>query len=181
VGDISIPDHPCTEMPTTTTTTASVELLADNPHLISTVGELRWREWGYPPEPDRLESWVQITSREAGPDELPVTWVAIDARGEAVGAVGLDEYDIEERRDRSPWVVGTIVAAQCRGRGIGSQLLATLEAWAGQRGYTRLWVATGGRAVEFYRKCGWELAEIIHRPSGETVSILARVLLDEDL
>src|SRR5262245_57995501 len=95
-----------------------VELLADNPHLVSAIGEVRWREWGHPPEPDSLDWWVDITSREAGRDELPVTWVAIDNLGQAVGAVGLDEFDIEERHDRSPWVVGMIVAVQHRGMGI---------------------------------------------------------------
>jgi hypothetical protein len=37
-------------------------------------------------------------------------------------------------------------------------------------------VATGGRAVGFYQKCGWEFTEIIERPSGERVSILAKSL-----
>jgi GNAT superfamily N-acetyltransferase len=155
---------------------ASVELLADNPHLVSAIGEIRWKEWGHPPEPDGLEWWVDVTSREAGRGDLPVTWVAIDNLGQAVGAVGLDEFDIEERRDRSPWVVGMIVAVRRRGIGIGSQLLGALESWAHRRGYSRAWVATGGRAVDFYQKCGWELAEIINRPSGEMVSILTKLL-----
>jgi GNAT superfamily N-acetyltransferase len=159
-----------------TTPVASVELLADNPHLVPAIGELRWREWGHPPEPDRLDWWVEVTSREAGRDDLPVTWVAIGDLGQAVGAVGLGEFDIEERRDRAPWVLGMIVAVQHRGRGIGSQLLGTLEAWANHRGYSRVWVATGGRAVDFYQKCGWELVEIINRPSGEMVSILTKPL-----
>ena len=139
----------------------SIELLADNPHLIPAVGELRWREWGHPPEPDRLDWWVEVTSREAGRDDLPVTWVAIDGLGQAVGAFGLGEFDIEERRNRSPWVLGMIAAVQHRGSGIGSQLLRTLEAWASHRGYPRVWVATGGRAVDFYQKCGLRAASIL--------------------
>jgi GNAT superfamily N-acetyltransferase len=154
----------------------SVELLADNPHLVSAIGEIRWREWGHPPEPDSLDWWVDVTSQEAGRDDLPVTWVAIDDRGQAVGAVALGEFDIEEQRDRSPWVLGMIVAVQCRGMGIGGQLMGTLESWARHRGYSRAWVATGRRAVDFYRKCGWELAEVINRPSGEMVSILTKSL-----
>jgi GNAT superfamily N-acetyltransferase len=159
-----------------TTPVVSVELLADPPHLVPAIGEIRWREWGHPPEPDSLDWWVDVTSREAGRDDLPVTWVAIDHLGQAVGAVGLGEFDIEEQRDRSPWVLGMIIAAQRRGLGIGSQLIGTLEAWAHHRGYSQVWVATGGRAVDFYRKCGWELAEIINRPSEETVAILTKSL-----
>ena len=154
---------------------ASVELLADHPHLIRSVGQIRWKEWGHPPEPESLDWWVEVTAREAGRDALPVTWVAIAPPGQAVGAVGLGEFDIEERHDRSPWVLGMIVADQYRGLGIGSKLMATLEAWAHQHGYRQVWVATG-QAVDFYRKCGWEVMEVINRHSGERASILAKLL-----
>src|SRR4029079_8241518 len=132
--------------------------------------EIRWQEWGHPPEPEHLDWWIDVTARESGRDRLPVTWGAIDARGEALGAVGLGEFDIDERRDRSPWVLGMIVRPDRRGVGIGSLLMAQLEAWAGANGYQRAWVATGGHAVDFYRKCGWEVSETIERATGEVVS-----------
>jgi GNAT superfamily N-acetyltransferase len=154
----------------------SVELLADHPHLIPVVGEIRWREWGRPPEPERLDWWVDVTAREAGREELPVTWVAIDSRGQAVGAIGLGRFDIEERRDRSPWVLGLIVEEGYRNRGIGGELMRALESWAAHHGHARAWVATGGRAVSFYQKCRWELAEVIERSTGEIMSILSRSL-----
>jgi GNAT superfamily N-acetyltransferase len=156
-----------------TTPIVTVELLADHPHLITVIGELRWREWGHAPEPERLDWWVDVTAKEAGRDDLPITWVAVDDVGQAVGAVGLGEFDIEERRDRSPWVLGMLVDVEHRGFGIGSQLMGALESWARQRGYPRVWVATGGRAVDFYQKCGWQLTEVLQRPSGEVMSILA--------
>ena len=152
----------------------SVELLADHPHLVPAVGEIRWKEWGHPPEPERLEWWVDVTEREAGRSELPVTWVAIDDLGQAVGAVGLGEFDIEERRDRSPWVLGMIVVREHRGTGIGSKLMQDLETWAHHHAYQQLWVATGGRAVDFYQKCGWEIVEVLNRSTGESMSILTK-------
>jgi GNAT superfamily N-acetyltransferase len=154
----------------------SVELLADNLHLVPALAEIRWREWGVPPDPDTLEAWVDITSREAGRDDLPITWVAIDSLGHAAGTVALDHFDIDERRDRSPWVVGVIVAPQRRGMGIGTHLMGVLESWAHRHGYARAWVATAGRAVDFYQKCGWELAEIIAHPSDDMVSVLTKAL-----
>ena len=153
----------------------SIALLTDHPHLIPTVGEMRWKEWGHPPEPERLEWWVEVTAREAGRDELPVTWVAIDEVGQAVGAVGLGEFDIEERRDRSPWVLGMIVVVQRRGLRIGARLMEELEAGARQLGYSQVWVATD-EAVDFYQKCGWEVTEVIRRPSGELMSILTKLV-----
>jgi GNAT superfamily N-acetyltransferase len=154
----------------------SIELLADHPHLVPAVGEIRWNEWGHPPEPERLDWWIDVTRREAGRDELPVTWVAIDPHGQPVGAVGLGQFDIEERRDRSPWVLGMIVTPASRDKGIGGKLMRALESWAYPHGHSQAWVATGGRAVDFYQKCGWELTEVFHRSSGETVSILTKSL-----
>jgi GNAT superfamily N-acetyltransferase len=157
--------------------TPTIELLADHPDLIPAVGEIRWREWGSPEGPENLAGWVDITLRESGREHLPVTWVAIDPSGQALGAIALDHFDIQERRDLSPWVTGVIVAAQHRSQGIGGLLMRTLEAWACQHGISQAWVGTGGRAVDFYQKCGWELAEILNRPSGEEVTILTRSFL----
>ena len=154
----------------------SIGLLADHPQLIPAVGELRWREWGHPPEPESLDWWVDVTAKEAGSVALPVTWVAFDAGGRVLGAVGLGEFDIEERRDRSPWVLGMIVDPAQRNRGTGGRLMQALEDWAARQGYSRLWVATGGRAVDFYRKCGWEVAESFERASGEATTVLTRSL-----
>jgi len=154
----------------------SIGLLADHPQLIPAVGELRWREWGRPPEPESLDWWVDVTAREAGREALPVTWVAFEADGSVLGAVGLGEFDIEERRDRSPWVLGMVVDPAQRNRGTGGRLMRALEGWAAGQGYSRLWVATGGRAVDFYRKCGWEVTESFVRTSGEHMTILTRSL-----
>lgn len=154
----------------------TVRLLADHAPLIAPVGEMRWREWGHAPEPEDRDWWVATTAREAGRDGLPVTWVAMDESGEALGAVGIGPFDIEERRDRSPWVWGMIVRPDRRGAGVGRLLLARLEAWAKARGYPRVWVATGGPAIGFYRACGWELTETVVKASGETATVLAKRL-----
>ena len=153
-----------------------VELLADQPHLIPAVGALRWREWGRPPEPVALDWWVDTTRREAGRAALPVTWVAIDAAGAVIGAVGLGAYDIAECRDRSPWVLGMVVAAEHRNAGVGGRLLAALAGWAHRQGYATVWVATGGRAVAFYQKYGWAVVESVTQASGERATILRKML-----
>lgn len=153
-----------------------VQLLADNAHLIAAIGEMRWREWGHAPDSEVLDWWADVTAREAGRDRIPVTWVAIAGHGEALGAVGLGAFDIEERQDHSPWVWGMIVRSDHRGMGIGRLLMAHLEAWAKIHGYTQVWVATGGPAIGFYRQCGWELSETVARTSGEPATVLTKFL-----
>lgn len=161
---------------TTVRDLVTIELLADHARLIAPIGALRWREWGRAPEPEDLQWWVDVTAREAGRDTLPITWVAIDARGEALGAVGLGAFDLEERRDRSPWVLGMIVRPDRRGMGVGRLLLSRLEMWAGMHGWRQVWVANEGPAVDFYRQCGWELSETVARASGDTAFVLTKRL-----
>jgi len=155
----------------------TVGLLGDYPHLIGEVGLMRWREWGRAPEPTDPAFWVSVTGDEAGRVQLPVSWVAVAADGRAVGAVGLGEFDIEERRDRSPWVLGMIVRPDQRRRGVGRLLLASLGDWARVRGWERVWVATGGVAVRFYSDCGWETADSFARSADETTTVLVRRLM----
>ena len=152
-----------------------VELLADRDDLIEAVTDLRWREWGRAPEPTDRAWWWAATVREAGRDGLPITWVASDTSG-TLGAVGLGEFDIEERQDRSPWLLGMVVRPDRRGMGLGRLLVVELERWAGRQGYEQLWVANEGAAVNFYRRCGWQIHETIERTSRPEVTILRKRL-----
>src|SRR3954447_12035273 len=120
----------------------TVSLLADSLTSAEAVAQMRWREWGHPPEPEALDWWRDITVREAGREELPVTFVAHDASGEVVGAVGLDTYDLDERRATSPWVTGMIVRKDRRGQGVGQTLMHHLEHWAAQQQISQAWVGT---------------------------------------
>lgn len=148
----------------------SVSLLADRPESIRSVAQMRWREWGQPPEPVDPDWWLETTRREAGRDHLPVTFVAMDAN-DSVGAVGLDEYDLDERHDKTPWVTGTIVRADRRGVGVGSALMRHLEVWAAEHGFAEAWVGTGC-AAGFYRRCGWHPTESFVTADGQRMNVL---------
>jgi GNAT superfamily N-acetyltransferase len=148
-----------------------VHLLADRPELIEPVALMRWREWGHAPAPEDPDFWRRTTAREAGRDALPVTYVAVDESGQAMGAVGLDVYDIEERQENSPWIAGMIVDPGRRGLGIGSSLMTKVEAWALDHGFAEAWVATE-RARRFYERCGWHWLEMFVNVDGEETDVL---------
>jgi len=155
----------------------AVSFLADQPRLIGGVASLRWREWGHAPEPEDLDWWVEATTQESGRNEPPVTFVAHDGR-EALGAVGLGIFDIEERRDRSPWVLGLIVDPKHRAMGVGSALMERLVQWAGSNGIAEVWAATG-YAESFYARCGWTIIERLFCASqGHEVTVLRKATPD---
>jgi predicted N-acetyltransferase YhbS len=153
-----------------------ISLLADQPELIADVATMRWQEWGHPPEPEDPAWWLDATAREAGRAALPITFVA-SGDGAALGAVGLGQFDIEERRDLSPWVLGLIVRPDCRGTGVGLALMDHLTHWAAEAAFTAAWAATAG-AEGFYSRCGWTATEKVFCASqGQTVTVLRKTLV----
>lgn len=153
----------------------TVTLLADSLDAVEPVAMMRWREWGHPPEPEDPAFWLEVTRREAGREDLPVTWVARDADGAVLGAVGLDAYDLDERRDTTPWVTGMIVRPDLRGQGIGRVLMRHLEEWAAAQRITEAWVGTD-LAATFYEKCGWIPEESFVTSAGEHMDVLHKHL-----
>lgn len=141
------------------------------------VALMRWREWGDEAGRQEPGGWIETTRREAGQDVLPVTWVAVDERGSPLGAVGLGEFDIDERRDRSPWVLGMVVHPAHRRRGVGRMLLSELETFAASDGRRQVWVATGDQGREFYASCGWSFVErLIRGDESQPINVLVKEL-----
>lgn len=159
-------------------TAVTIENLADRPDLLVPLAQIRWQEWRSHPGREGLPWWVETTRCEAGRDGVPVTFIAADDAGGAVGGVGLIDLpqELPELGGRGPWVVGTIVRADRRGQQIGSALMTRLTQWATEAGIDRLWVATGDPAVDFYRRCGFAVSEVVGGPDQEQLTILTTPL-----
>jgi GNAT superfamily N-acetyltransferase len=151
----------------------TVEVLADRPDLLIPLARLRSNEWSDHPGREELRWWIETTRREAGRDAVPITFVATDSAADVVGGVGIIPVDLPERDDRGPWVVGTVVRADCRGQGVGT---TRLTRWAIGAGVGQLWVATSGRAIDFYRRCGFVVTEVVRLPGGDQPTILTAEL-----
>jgi len=149
-----------------------VHSLADRPELLIPLARIRWHEWGGEAGREDLRWFIDTTRAETGVTGLPVTLVAVDPDGQVLGGVGLIPVEFPELADRGPWVVGTIVRADHRGRGVGAALMARLSRWAADAGTDRLWVATGGPAVGFYRRCGFTVAEVALLSNGDRPTVL---------
>jgi GNAT superfamily N-acetyltransferase len=154
----------------------TVSLLADFPGSVPAVADMRWREWGHFPESTDPVWWLDVTTREAGRDELPVTFVAHSVANDVLGAVGLDTYDLDERRETSPWVTGMIVRPDQRRRGVGRALLHHLERWAAEHEIAEAWVGTD-LARDFYERCGWTTLETFTTTTGQQMTVLHKTLV----
>ena len=88
----------------------TVTMLAECLSLAEAVAEMRWREWGHPPEPEDRTWWLETTIREAGKETLPfseaecqVEWQAQDSpRGDRFLVHPADSVLAGEPRHASP-------------------------------------------------------------------------------
>jgi len=153
----------------------TITTLAEHPELVPDVVEIAWREWGglQAGEHER-ERWL----REAEGDSrlhtaTSAAFVALDG-DRAVGVVQLHEFELDDMRDRSPWVCGMVVLPEYRGAGVGRRLLAALERFAAAERVPRLWVFTE-HAAAFYERCGWQRHDAAVQDDGPGI-VLTRVL-----
>ncbi len=132
----------------------TIAALAEHPQLVPDVVEIAWQEWG-PEQPEHERArWLREMEQDARlHTPTSAAFVALDG-DRAVGIVQLHEFEIDEMRDRSPWLCGMVVRPEYRGAGVGAGLVAALEQFAAGHGVPLLWVCTES-AAGFYRRCGW--------------------------
>jgi len=112
---------------------------------------------GYPVNPDRIASRV---SRLLD-DPSSVVLVATDDDDRPIGWLHVAEQ-LSLEGDPRVHIMGLVVDDTHRSAGIGQELLAAGEAWARERGVTRMTVysrQTRERAHRFYEREGYAMAK----------------------
>jgi GNAT superfamily N-acetyltransferase len=151
----------------------TIATLAEHPLLVPDVVEIAWREWGALQPQHEHERWLREAERDSRlHSPTSAAFVALDG-DQAVGFVQLHEFELDDMRDRSPWVCGMVVLPEYRGAGVGRRLLAALEQFAAGHGVPRLWVFTESAAA-FYERCGWQPVDESEQ-DGEPGIVLTRV------
>jgi GNAT superfamily N-acetyltransferase len=151
-----------------------IHLLGECPHLASTVAPWHFDEWGHLYPGGTVDGWLDHIRTRMNADRIPMTLVALDARGEPVGTAALTEHDMETHRELSPWLGGVYVVPTARGRGIASALIEELMGRAAARGIPGLYLYTNG-AEGLYRKLGWSV--LAREPyMGRDVTIMTTTL-----
>jgi predicted N-acetyltransferase YhbS len=112
-------------------------------------------ELGYPDnEVDAVEQRLAMWAREpAG-----VVLVAL-LDGRMVGTVAVTAVPYLEREGRWGRIVALVVSAECRGQGVGRQLVEAAEAAAGDLGCVKVEVTSSRSRTEshpFYRSLGYQ-------------------------
>jgi GNAT superfamily N-acetyltransferase len=111
-------------------------------------------ELGYPATPEEV-------ARRLGALEGPenVILVTIGDDGGILGVIGLHSFPTLHAAAPVCYITALVVAAAARGRGIGRRMLEAADAWARERGCSRIVVTSAERRVDahaFYERSGFE-------------------------
>ncbi len=114
-------------------------------------------ELGYPSTPEQVRE--RFSKFKESPHQA--TFVAVADGGEVIGWVQLAEARSIESEPRAD-ITGLVVDANYRGGGVGRQLVARGEEWAGQRGLAMIGVRSNiirERTHVFYERLGYTVTK----------------------
>lgn len=134
---------------------------ADLDAMVSLLQTLFAIEEDFSPDPDRQRQGLSYLLDGCGKHRF----VLVAEIAERVIAMATVQILISTAQGGAVGLVeDVVVRKECRGRGVGRQLMNTLTAWAAERGLTRLQLlADRGNqpALDFYRKIGWQTTGLI--------------------
>ena len=90
-------------------------------------------------------------------DKIPLALVAVKD-DKVIGTICLKQFDMETRKDLSPWLAGLYVATEQRCNGVGSLLVEGLIEKTIALDISKLYLYTPD-AEDFYGKLGWQALE----------------------
>lgn len=133
---------------------------ADRESLLALVPRLR--AFGPPPlrPAEALDAGEHRTIERffSAPPEGARLWVAAGVDGGVLGMAYAEPAVDYFTRERHGHLGIIAVAAQAEGRGVGRELLATVERWAAEQGFRFLTLnvfATNARAIDVYERAGY--------------------------
>jgi len=133
---------------------------SDLEDLVGLLQELFSIEADFTPDPERQRRGLALLI-DGSPDRR--AFVA-DVAGRVVGMATVQVLISTAEGGPVGLVEDVVVAPAYRGRGLGRRLLAALEAWARDRGLTRLQLLAdrgNAPALSFYERAGWAPTQLI--------------------
>jgi len=132
--------------------------LTKHREFIPTLAEWHQREWGYLNPMKTVASRVEEFEAHLSEDLIPSTIVAMED-DELLGSASLVESDLDSRPEIGPWLASVYVCPQHRRRGIGGQLVRSIDELAhDSEEFDALHLYTTDRE-DFYLHLGWSVAE----------------------
>jgi predicted N-acetyltransferase YhbS len=148
-----------------------IDYLADHMEAVPLLADWHHHEW----KESTLESTAAELRSHTGRRQIPTTLVAIEEE-RVVGSTSLLVADLVGWENLTPWVASVYVAPDCRGRGIGTELIARAVEEARLLGILEVYLFTASKET-YYSRLGWRrMASAQYR--GKDIVIMRRDVVD---
>jgi len=155
-----------------------IAYLCDHPEYIDPIAEWLFSEWGQYKPNNTVDLVAARLRRYLNKNNIPITIIALQD-GMLVGTATLRESDLRERLELRPWMASVYVSQDHRNKGVGSELVSSIERIATSLGYSRIHLYTPDRQ-NFYARLSWRVLENVAH-GGKQVTVMYKILLNEGL
>ena len=124
--------------------------------LVPTLAQWHFAEWHALFPHKSVEDFAADLRESLQTDQLPQSWVLLDAQDQPVGTASLLLSDMTTNQQLSPWLANIYIHPLQRGKGLGKKMVQHVMNEARQRGLKTIYLFTEDQQA-FYQKLGWEL------------------------
>jgi len=146
-----------------------IENLARHPHVIPTLSEWHYAQWGYLHPQDSAANRIVWFQKHLLGQPMPATFLALE-ENTLLGSASLIKYDLAERKDLTPWLASVYVAPEHRRRGTASALVNHVVEEAARQEIGTLYLYTPDQE-KLYARLGWTPFERTEH-KGEKIVIM---------
>ena len=150
-----------------------IRFLADCPHVIPTVADWLFNQFGYLEPATTIELVERQLNQRLNTTGCPVTLLSFEGE-DLGGTASLIESDLDSRPDLSPWLADVYVHPSSRKHGHGVHLAQGIAECAKRSGFTKIYLYTADQQ-SFFGRLGWvKLQDWQHH--GTIITIMEREL-----
>ena len=137
------------------------EYLADHEHLLPTIANWYFEEWGYLNKDETPDLAIKKLQFYLNKDKIPLILLAID-EGELLGVAQLKFHEMSIYPTKKHWLGGVYVAKEHRGKGVARQIISQLITIAKKLNIKTIYLQTEKLDGGLYRRMGWKPIEQVH-------------------
>ncbi|GAK55678.1 acetyltransferase, GNAT family [Candidatus Vecturithrix granuli] len=134
-----------------------IAYIKDHQETLPVVAQWLFDQWWDLCPGSTVETFKKHLQENCRDNQVPLTLIAL-LDGDVVGTASLIEYDMDTRRDLSPWLASVYVIPAQRGKGIGTELVQAIVAKAKEFKIPKLYLFTPDKE-HFYQRLGWQTQE----------------------
>lgn len=147
-----------------------VEYLKYHTEYIPVIAKWFYQEWGHYYPELTIKDIEKSLYKRANKNKIPLALVAVESE-EVIGTVSLKKFDMDTRRQYTPWLASMYVREDMRKKGIGARLVEAVEDEAKDFGVKTLYLYTPD-AKKYYGRFGWKIIETVwYRGANVTVMV----------